>query len=115
MTIVPAVAAWATRAAAVTGEVANTVARSGAVTPTSASRVASVASGAPPGRKVTVRQLRGSPGKTPAWTNELLPVPDGPTTTCSGRCRSRSTNALTSASRPTNRLASLTAYGASPG
>ena len=50
----------------------------------------------------------------PAWTNELLPAPDAPTSATSRRARIRLTKAWVSRSRPTKRRASPAENGASP-
>ncbi len=74
---------------------------------TRATASASAAIGLPSGRVWITCQLPDSlrRGTTPARTNELLPAPDGPTTSSTAWPRRRSTNAVTSRSRPKKRSA----------
>src|SRR5690349_1510612 len=80
--------------------------RAGTSTPIAASWADRLTRGAGPGRAVADTQEGGNPGRTPAWTNELLPAPDGPTTARSGDDWRRLTNAAVSRSRPVNASAS---------
>src|ERR1044072_696636 len=85
MAMVPPPAASATRVAAAEGEDSRMARGSVVAMPAAVRREARALSGETPGRSVTVRQVGGRPGMTPAWTKELLPAPVGTTTTCSGR------------------------------
>ena len=71
--------------------------------------------GRAPGVAQTAPHPSGRAAITPARTNEVLPVPEGPMTASSRRLRSRCQRAATSASRPKNCAASFSVKLESPG